>query len=321
MRRFVAVRLLHAIVVLLVVATIAFFLIHLAPGDPFSSDAPGSTPEIRDRLRRQFGYDRPILEQYARYIANVARGELGFSHMLQAPVGDVLWGYLARTFALMGLGLALSFGFGIWLGAFEAGRVGTRSARLTNAFSLLVYSLPSFWVALMALLVLAYWIPVLPAGGMTDIVMHDYMTPGQAVWDRVRHLILPVATLTLVGTAAVARFQRSALFDVLPSDFVRTARAKGVPEHAVVRRHALRNALLPMITLAGLVFPALLGGAVFVERVFSWPGMGLLLTQAISARDYSVVLASVIVGAVMVTVGNLLADIGYAFADPRVRVG
>lgn len=320
MRRFVAVRLFHAVVVLFIVTTIAFFLLHLAPGDPFSLERSGFTPEVRERLRAQFGYDRPLVEQYGRYMANVARGELGFSHTFQAPVTQFLGGYLARTLLLMGLGLVLSFVFGIWLGVLEARKTGTRVARITNAVSLLVYSLPSFWLALMALLVFAYWIPVLPAGGMIDVVMHDYMGPFEKLWDRVRHLALPLASLTLVGAATVARFQRGALLDVMPADFVRTARAKGLDESAVVRGHALRNALLPTITLAGLLFPSLLGGAVFIERVFSWPGMGLLVTNAIGERDYPIVLASVIVGAVLVVVGNLLADIGYGLADPRVRV-
>jgi peptide/nickel transport system permease protein len=154
-----------------------------------------------------------------------------------------------------------------------------------------------------------------------DPVLHEYMGFARAVWDRVVHLILPLTTLVLIVTALIARFQRAALLEVMPSDWIRTARAKGVDERDVIGRHALRNALLPMITLAGLAFPALLGGAVFVEKVFSWQGMGLTLISAISARDYPLVIASVVVAAAMVVIGNLLADIAYGFADPRVRVG
>jgi peptide/nickel transport system permease protein len=155
---------------------------------------------------------------------------------------------------------------------------------------------------------------------MVDVVLHDYMSPGRAAWDRLRHLILPVTALTLMIAAMIARYQRVALLEVLPSDFVRTARAKGVEDGAVVGRHALRNALLPMITLAGIALPSLLGGAVFVERVFSWPGMGLTAVNAVATRDYPLVMASVLVGAAMVALGNLLADIAYGLADPRVRV-
>ena len=320
MRRFVAVRLVHAIVVLFLVTTIAFFLVHLAPGDPFSFENSRVSGAIRDQWRRQFGYDRPLLEQYVRYVGSVAQGKLGYSHSQHMPVSRVLATTFPRTLLLMGLALAISFALGIRLGVYEATHWRSRKARATNSASLLVYSLPDFWLALMLLLAFAYWIPVLPAGGMVDDVLHPYMSTGAALWDRIRHLTLPLLTLTLLITAMIARYQRAALLEVLPSDYVRTARAKGLDERSVVSRHALRNALLPMITLAGLAFPALLGGAVFVERVFSWPGMGMMVATAIFVRDYPLILASVIVGALMVILGNLLADIAYGLADPRVRV-
>jgi peptide/nickel transport system permease protein len=318
-RRFVAVRLVHAIVVLFLVATVAFFLIHLAPGDPFSFENSSIPEAVRDQWRAQFGYDRPVLEQYVRYLGSVAQGKLGFSHSMHVPVSEALAQRLPRTLLLMGLAFVLSFALGIWLGVYEATHWRKRRARATNATSLLIYSLPDFWLALMLLLVFGYWLPILPAGQMVD-TLHEYMSPGRAVWDRIVHLILPLTTLTLLLTATIARYQRAALLETLPSDFVRTARAKGVEERDVVRRHALRNALLPMITLAGLAFPTILGGAVFVERVFSWPGMGLMVTTAIAVRDYPLVMASVVVGAAMVALGTLLADIAYVLADPRVRV-
>jgi peptide/nickel transport system permease protein len=319
-RRLVAVRLLHAVVVLLLVTTIAFFLLHFAPGDPFSFDYPTIPGDVRDRMRAEFGYDRPLLEQYVRYLGNVATGNLGFSHFMRVPVAQALGTVLPRTLLLMGLALVISFALGIRLGVFEIRHWQTRTARASNMLSLFVYSLPDFWLALMLLLTFSYWLPILPAGGMIDPVMHEYMTPRWAAWDRIRHLVLPLFTLVLIVTALIARYQRTALLEVLPADFIRTARAKGVKERDVIGRHALRNALLPMITLAGLLFPALLGGAVFVEKVFSWPGMGLTLISAISVRDHPFVVASVIVGAAMVVLGNLLADIAYGLADPRVRV-
>jgi peptide/nickel transport system permease protein len=319
-RRFVAVRFVHAVVVLFLVATIAFFLIHLAPGDPFSFDAPNITPQLRAQWRAAFGYDRPVSEQYWMYLRNVASGQLGYSHSLRVDVRQALAIFVPRTLLLMSLALFISFALGIRLGIYEALHWRKPRARASNAASLFVYSLPDFWLALMLLLAFAYWLPVLPAGGLIDPVLHDYMDPAAALWDRVRHLLLPLVTLTLIITALVARYQRAALLDTMPADFVRTARAKGVEERWVVGRHALRNALLPMITLAGLVFPALLGGAVFVERVFSWPGMGLMVVNAISTRDYPLVMAGVVVGAIMVAIGNLLADLAYGLADPRVRV-
>ena len=320
MARFVAARLAHAIVVCFLVTTVAFLLLHAAPGDPFSFDHPRISADIRDLWRAEFGYDRPLLEQYARYLGSVARGKLGFSHSLHIPVGEALAGAIPRTLGLMGLALALSFPFGIWLGVFEARRRASTSALVANAASLLMASLPNFWVALMLLLGFAYWLPLFPAGGIVDVLMHDYMSPGKALADRVLHLVLPLVALTLVATAVVARFQRAALQDTLPADFVRTARAKGVDDRAVIGRHALRNALLPMITLGGLAFPALLSGAVFVEKIFTWPGMGLLVTNAIGARDYPLVLAAVQLGAFMVAAGSLLADVAYGIADPRIRV-
>jgi peptide/nickel transport system permease protein len=319
-RRFVAVRFLHAIVVLFIVTTIAFFLIHLAPGNPFSFEDTRISAEVRDQWRRQFGYDRPLAEQYVRYLGSVAQGKLGYSHMARRPVTEALGVYLPRTLLLMSIALILSFAIAIRLGVYEATHWRTRKARATNAISLVVYSLPDFWLSLMLLLLFAYWIPILPPGGMVDPVLYDYMGWFGRAWDRIKHLVLPVTALVLLLTAFLARYQRAALLEVLPSDFVRTARAKGLDEHVVVGRHALRNALLPMITLAGLIFPALLGGAVFVERIFSWPGMGLALFTAISVRDYPFVIASVVAGAAMVLVGSLLADIAYAIADPRVRV-
>lgn len=305
---------------LFLVATIAFFLLHLAPGDPFSLDNPAIPPEVSARMRAQFGYDRPVVEQYVRYVGRVARGDFGYSHMLRVPVLTALAGAIPRTLLLMGSALVLSFAFGIWLGVFEARHRGRASGHVANGASLFVYSLPDFWLALMILLTFAYWIPAFPPGGMTDPVLHDFMSPSRAALDIAQHLLLPLLTLTLIISALVARFQRSALFDTLPLDFMRTARAKGVAESQVIRRHALRNSLLPMITLAGVAFPAVLGGAVFVERVFSWPGMGSLVVSAIAQRDYALVVGAVVVGAFMVVLGNLLADICYGWADPRIRV-
>lgn len=320
MRRYVAVRLLHAVVVLFIVATIAFFLIHLAPGDPFSFEHPSISPELRAEWRSRFGYDRPVFEQYLLYLRNVARGDFGVSHSLRIPVSQALGAAIPRTLLLMGIALVVSFALGIALGVYQTRHAATARGKTSSALTLFVYSLPDFWLALMLLLVFAYWIPVLPAGGMIDVVTHDYMSGPRALWDRVRHLVLPATTLVLLIAAYVSRFQRAALQEVLPAEFIRVARAKGLDEHQVVRRHALRNALLPMITLAGLAFPALLGGAVFVERVYSWPGMGMLVVNAISTRDYPLVMGAVIVGSIMVSLGSLLADVAYGAADPRIRV-
>jgi peptide/nickel transport system permease protein len=179
--------------------------------------------------------------------------------------------------------------------------------------------MPDFWLAILALLALTYWLPIFPVGGAVDPVMHEYLGLGGRIADRLRHLALPALTLTLLASASVARYQRAALLDVLPADFIRTARLKGLTEREILRRHALRNALLPIITLIGLSFPALLTGAFFVERIFAWPGMGYAVINAISTRDYPLVVGGVIIGSIMVTLGSLLADLLYVWADPRLR--
>ena len=320
MRRFLLGRLLQSLIVVLLVTTISFALIRLAPGDPFSFEGAWQlTPALRDQLRAQYGYDRPLVEQYLRFVANVARGQLGYSHYLQRPVGSAIAEALPRTLLLMSVALALSFLGGIAVGVWQAMRRGRLVDRAISGVLLLFYSVPDFWLALIVLLTFGYWIPILPAGGVVDAVMHDYMSPLGRVLDILRHLVLPSVTLALLAAAGIARYQRAALLEILPQDYVRTARAKGLDERTVVLRHALRNALLPIITLVGLFLPALVGGAFFVEKVFSWPGMGYLAATAINARDYDLVTGTVIVGGIMVTVGSLVADLLYAVADPRLR--
>ena len=320
MGRRVAARLGQAIVVVWMVATLAFVLIHAAPGDPFGFDAPNISEAVRAHWRAQFGYDRPLGTQYLLWLGNVARGNLGYSHSMHEPVRAALAGALPRTLLLMGVALVVSFALGILLALFQVEHRGTRRARWAGNVALFFYSVPDFWLALVMLLAFAYWVPVLPAGFPVDMVMHQYMSPAAAFLDRLRHLVLPASTLVLLTTASIARFQRNELLDVLPLDFVRTARAKGLSERRVVRRHVLRNALIPTITLFGLSLPALLGGSVFVETVFAWQGMGWLTVNAIGLRDYPLVLAGVLLGTVLVVLGNLAADVAYALADPRLRV-
>ncbi|HEX4468345.1 MAG TPA: ABC transporter permease [Gemmatimonadaceae bacterium] len=320
MRRYIAARLLQSVIVVLLVTTISFFLVRLAPGDPFSFVGDFTmSATVRDQLRAQFGYDKPMIEQFALFLGNVAHGRLGYSQSMHRYVGDVLIDVLPRTLLLMGVALVLAFVIGVAAGALQALRRQSWLDRALSGVLLLFYSIPDFWLALMALLALAYWLPIFPAGGMIDQVMHDYMSLGGRVRDIAAHLILPSITLALLTAAGIARYQRAALLDVLPQDFVRTARAKGLGEGRVVLKHALRNALLPVITLIGLMLPALVGGAFFIEKVFAWPGMGYVAANAIAARDYDLVTGSVIVGGIMVTIGSLLADLLYAVADPRLR--
>jgi peptide/nickel transport system permease protein len=320
MRALVARRIIQAFAIVFLAATITFFLIHLAPGDPFSAmDNPLIPQSVRDEWRKAYGFDRPVYEQYLLYLHNVARGDFGYSFSMHRPVGEVLGKAILNTLQLMAFGLAGSFVVGIALGVLQAYRRGTSTDRALSAASLFFYSMPDFWLALMAVLLFSYWIPLFPSSGMYDPVLYDYRGFWGKLGDRAAHLVLPVSTLVLLTAAVIARYQRAAMLEVGSLDFVRTARAKGVRERAVVLRHMLRNALLPVITIFGLALPLVLGGTVFIEQVFAWPGMGRMTVNAIATRDYPLITASVIIGSALVSAGSLLADLLYVAADPRLR--
>lgn len=321
MAAFLLRRLIHGIVVVALVATIVFLLIHAAPGDPFSSamENPSITESIRATWRHSYGLDRPLGEQYVRYVASVLRGDLGFSFSLQRPVSDALMDALPETLTLMSVGIAMAFVLGIAVAVAQVKNSGKAVDRILNGISLTFYSVPDFWFALLMLVAFAFWIPLFPIGGSVSATMYDYLSPLGRAGDRLKHLVLPSITLALLYFPLIARHQRAALLDTLPSDYVVTARAKGVSESRVIRHHALRNALLPIVTLLGIAFPALLTGAVFVEKVFSWPGMGLLIVNSIGSRDYPLLTAAVILGSAFVVTGSIVADVLYRWLDPRLR--
>lgn len=321
MLRFLVRRALLGVAIVFTVVTVTFALIHAAPGEPFAHmlQHPGYTPELRAKVRAQYGLDRPLPEQYIRYLSIVARGDLGDSFSLQRPVREVIAEALPRSALLIGVALAIGFATGIGLGAVQGARLGSGTDRLIGALTVALSAVPEFWLALGLLLFFALRLGLLPTTGMVDESMHDYLSPAGQVLDVMRHMVLPVASLAFVIAAFVARVQRAAIVDALPEDFVRTARAKGASERSVVLRHALRNALLPTITLLGLALPSLVGGAVFIEAIYSWPGMGRAAVDAITSRDYPVVLGVVIVSSVFVVIGSLIADVLYVVADPRLR--
>lgn len=319
MGRLLAGRLLQGLAVVWVVATLTFALLHLAPGDPFSYHDRRISPEVIAHWRQAYCLDRPLAAQYVCYVRSIASGDLGYSISKQRPVRDILVDHVPRTIELMSLALIASFAVGIALGVLEARRRGRFADWGTRAITLFFYSMPDFWLALMLALLFAYWIPIFPISGIEDVINAPTNGWWPNVVDQLRHLVLPVTTLVLLTCAAIARFQRAAMLDVIRMEFVVTARAKGVSESAIARHHVLRNALLPIITIAGLALPALLGGAVLVELVFSWPGMGYVTAMAIGSRDYALVTASVLAASVLVVVGTIAADLLYALADPRVR--
>ena len=317
-RRRLSTRLLQALAVVWAAATLTFFLLRAAPGDPYSRrlDGVALSAEAQAALRAQRGLDAPFAVQYVRWLGNIARGNFGWSSYHQRPVAAVLRDVVPRTLGLMSLALLTSLLAGLAIGAWQGTRVGRAEDEVLTTATLLVYSLPEFWLAMLLLQFFVQGLGWLPAGGMVEST-HAYLAPVEQLQDRLRHLVLPWLSLSLVGTAIFARFQRASMHEAWREPFVRTARAKGLTS-ARVRWHAWRTALTPVIGLAGLTFPALLGGAVFVERIFSWPGMGSATVAAVNARDYDFVAAAVLIGSAMTVLGNLLADVVQHRLDPRV---
>jgi peptide/nickel transport system permease protein len=311
----------HGLLVVFVAASVSFLLLHFAPGDPISTiaDVSGVSPELRAQWRAQKGYDQPVPVQYARWLNNVAHGEFGVSSSQNRSVSAVILERLPNTLALMSLALTASIAIGAAVGAWQGTHAGSRRDRTLSFASLLLYSVPEFWLGLLLMWLFVLLLPTgLPAGGMVSDV-YESLSRGQRFVDRLSHLVLPWASLTIMGAAIFSRYQRAAMRDVLHESFLRTARAGGLDE-SHIRRHAWRVAVLPVVSLAGLFFPALLTGAVFVEHVFSWPGMGETLLKAIGARDYELVSGCIIVGSAMTAIGNALADVVRLQLDPRLRI-
>ena len=311
------VRVLQSVAVVFSAATLAFVLLQLAPGDPATALGEGIAPELRATIRARYGLDDSIATQYGRWLWSLLRGDLGWSRDQHRPVAAVLADALPRSLFLMGCALCVSLVGGMLIGAWQGARAGSRRDRATSTALLVLYSLPEFWLALVLLVVFVHQLGWLPATGITDET-YRYLSARQQLVDRMRHLVLPLTSLSLVGVAVFARYQRNAMQESMTQAFVRTARAKGLTE-AAVRRQAWRTALLPVITVTGLMLPALITGAVFVERVFAWPGMGFAMIRAIEARDYPVVSAGVILGSAVTALGAALADIAREIADPRLR--
>jgi peptide/nickel transport system permease protein len=313
-------RLLAAVAIVFAVVTLTFFLMHLGPVSPIvpSAEQP-LDPDVVARLRQQFGLDQSLPVQYERYLIQLARGNLGVSFSQRRPVAAALADAIPNTLVLAGAALLIDFGLGVLLGVVMAARARRRLDAALGNVTLFLRSVPTFWLGLIVLLVLGERLRWFPVGGVIDIVRHQSLSLAGRIGDRLWHLALPALTLGIVGAAGTARFQRSATLDALSADYVRTARAKGATERRIVLVHALRNALLPAITLFGLALPFLLTGAVLIETVFAWPGMGKLAADAIFSRDYPVVLACALAASAIIVVGNLAADLLYAVADPRIR--
>ena len=297
------------------VIIITFFAVEAAPGDPFARlESPKMTKDALDAIKKKWGYDKKPLERFGIYVKRlVTEGDLGDSIAQNRPVSHILKDALPNTLKLTLAALALQLILGIFIGVVQAFKQHSRTDQVFTFGSLFLYSMPGFWLALMLALIFAVKLGWLPR--------HGIHSPGESGFlDYLKHLILPAFTLGIAAAAYTARFQRSALLEVIRQDYIRTARAKGLSETRVIWKHAMKNALLPTITLLGLYLPFLVSGAIITESIFAWPGMGQASIKAILDRDVQVVTAITIVSTSMVVLGSLVADILYAVVDPRVRL-
>lgn len=321
MTAYLARRVLQAIPLLFALAMLNFALVRLAPGDPIAylvGDA-GADPQLAARLRASLGLDRPLLEQFFAYVGNLAHLDLGVSLFYRRPVIDVLMERVPATVTLMTAQLLLAILIGIPAGVLAARRRNGATDSVISSLAVVGFSVPVFWSAQMLILFFAVQLRILPSGGMTD--SRTTYTGIEYAADVARHLALPAFTLALVQTALIARITRASMADVLSRDFVVTARAKGLAERAVVWRHALRNSMLPIVTVLGLEFGQIFAGQIVTETVFSWPGIGRLMFESISRRDYPVIMGGFLLAALGVLVANLVTDLAYARLDPRIRIG
>ena len=305
----------QSLVLLVLVSMIGFALLHLAPGGPLAQFAltPGMSAATMAEISHQMGLDRPLPIQYVDWAGRLLGGDWGHSYRDGAPVLAVIASHLGATFELMGSSTLLAILIGTWVGVLGAIRRYSIADYLATIGAMVALSIPTFWFGLVMIYLFSVTLGWLPSGNMH--------ASGDTSWlDAARHLVLPCLVLTLVTVATWSRYMRASMLDVISQDYIRTARAKGVRRRAVLVRHALRNALLPMITIAGLQLPTLLGGALVAETVFTWPGMGRLFLDSIGYRDYPVVMGLLMISAVMVLIGNLVADMLYVVADPRIRV-
>jgi peptide/nickel transport system permease protein len=322
------------------VVTLVFCLVELAPGnaaDKFFT--PETPPEVREMIVAKYGLDKPTIVRYGLLLRNLAVFDFGESMAQERPVFDIIMDALPNTVILSAVTLIVLYPLGIFLGTIQAVKHRTMTDTGISVGSLFFYAMPSFWLALMLQLLVAFywgdWIKdlaaegilsaavadflILPTAGMYNAVTYDYMSGFEQCIDRARHLILPGVAMGMTACAGTARYMRSSLLEVIRQDYVRTARAKGLHERTVIMKHAMRNAMLPIVTLIGMSIPRLFSGAVLVETIFAWPGMGRLIVSSIYTQDTPLIIACFFVFAVLVLLGNLIADMLYAVVDPRIK--
>lgn len=315
MLRFLLNRIAQILVLLVIVSIIGFVILNLIPGGPLAQYGldPGMTQEDIERIKEQLGLNRPLWVQYLDWAWRLLQGDWGHSFRDGASVLDVIGRHLFATLLLMGTSTALAIALGTWIGIRGATHRYSAFDHLATVGAMVALSIPTFWFGLVGIYIFSLKLGWLPAGNM-------YTIGDESVLDYLHHLILPSIVLALVHVAVWSRYMRTATLDVINQDFVRTARAKGLSERRILMKHVVGNALLPMITLAGMQLPGILTGALVTETVFTWPGMGRLFLDSIGYGDYPVVMGLLMFSAILVIIGNLIADIAVAIVDPRIRL-
>lgn len=319
---FILKRLAYGVVLMAGVVVLNFLLIHLAPGDPaevIAGESGGVTEEMLAQIRANYGLDKPVLTQLGIYLGNMLTGDLGKSYFFDRPVIELIGARIGPTILLVLAAQLMSIVIGVTLGVLAARKPNGLTSAVVAVVATVGYAAPVFWTGIMLIILFASIFPIFPVEGMLS-AKFDGGWFAYAL-DVGHHLVLPATTLGIIFLAQYARLSRASMIDVLGADYVRTARAKGVPEYRVVYKHALRNAVLPILTVAGLQFGNLISGALLVETVFNWPGMGRLAFDSILRRDYPTVIGVLFFASMMVVVANIITDISYRLADPRIKTG
>ncbi len=318
----IAARIAWSVGLILAVIVMCFSLVHLAPGDAalvIAGESGAGDPELIEQIREDLGLDDPYLVQLSRYVGDVASGDFGTSYRFNEPVTSLIGDRIWPTILLVTTALVFAIVIGVLVGVFTARRPESPVSHGVTVFSLVGYSMPVFWTGYLLIIAFASNVRWFPVAGMRDVRFEGNRF--EEWLDIAHHLVLPALTLGLIYLAQYSRLSRASMLEVLQSDYVRTARAKGLAERKVVYKHALRNAVIPVITIAGLQFGALVSGALLVETVFNWPGLGRLAADSVFQRDAPVLLGVLICSAVLVVVINILTDVVYRMIDPRIRVG
>ncbi len=320
MSRYLFRRLLQAIPLLLVISLLTFGIVEIAPGDAaqmYIDPEKGTDPAYIEQVRISLGLDQPFHVRYLSWLGKTLSGDFGYSLRTRRPVAVEVGDRLPNTLLLGGSALLLAAMVAVPIGVISAVKRYTWVDYLLSVLALVGISIPIFWLALLLLQIFAFQLDWVPASGMRNV--REELTGAQGVLDVLHHMILPTVVLSFAQLASWSRYQRSSLIDILGQDYIRTARSKGLSERRVLMVHALKNSLLPMITIAGISVPSVVTGAYITETIFSWPGIGRLGVTAISGRDYPVIMAVTLLSALLIIGSNLLADVAYAWVDPRIR--